>query len=102
MTVHKDRVPPTGPATSARFKVTIDHGTVPAQNTKASPAPLPAKSARLGDNVIVNPSAAMPSGLAIASVRVLAADSIEVILANVTTADVNAGSVPYDVLVRRL
>ncbi|MFZ5895557.1 MAG: hypothetical protein ACOY0T_31155 [Myxococcota bacterium] len=102
MTVHKDRVPPTGPATSARFKVTIDHGVVSAQNTKASSAALPGKSARLGDNITLNPSAAMPSGLAIASVRVAAADSLEIIVANVTTADINAGSIAYDVIVRRL
>ena len=102
MVAKKDRIPPTGPINGTKLQVSIDHGAVPAQSTLAATANLPARSARLGDSVCVNPVGSLPDGVAIAAARIASADNIEVSLANVTTNPIDPAAILYDVLIRRL
>ena len=102
MSVRTDRVSPSGPPNSNRLQVSLDHGTVGAQNTLGATASLPAKTARVGDSVTVNPTSSLPGGLVIAACRITGPDTLEITLGNLTAADIDPSSITYDVQVRKV
>ena len=97
----KDRVSPSGPAVGIKLEVTIDHGSIPAQDTLAATATLPAKTARVRDSVVVNAKDTLPGGIVIAGARISAADTVEVTLGNLKTTAADPAAIVYDVLIRR-
>lgn len=102
MSVRTDRVSPSGPPNSNRLQVSLDHGNISAQNTLSATASLPAKTARVGDAVTVNPTSSLQSGLVIAACRISDPDTLEITLGNLTTADIDPSSITYDVQVRKV
>lgn len=71
-----------------------DFGSPGAVGTVTATAPLP--GALVGNTITVNPTAALPAGIAIAAVRVSAADVVSITLVNITAAPVAVGVRTFD------
>src|SRR3954462_8779432 len=102
MSTRKERVSPTGPANGTKLLIGITHPPIAAQTTLAANATLPAKTAQVGDSVIVNPTVVLPQGVVIASARISNADELELTLGNIPAAQIDGLATSYDVLIRRI
>jgi hypothetical protein len=102
MPVRKDRVPPTGPATSAKVIASFDVPAILALSTFAVSVSLPKGSIRLNDSVIVNPVALLPTGILIGGARATGDDLLEVTFGNLGTIETAAFQIGFDVRVNRL
>ncbi len=87
---------PSGNLNGRRTTVTINHGVIAAGASQATT--VACSGLAVGDRVVTNPNAAPEAGILIGAPRVSTTDVLEVSVANVTTATVDAGSaVVYNV-----